>query len=84
MLQAVYSLRHYLEKRGFYVSSRLADRLGIRAKSVRLFFHLCVLCNLGGWICNLFNLSFSFKIEGPCKHEAYLSLRFIMPTLRRR
>lgn len=38
MLRAVYKLRHYLEKRGFYVSSRLADRLGMRAKSVRLFF----------------------------------------------
>ncbi|MAZ25692.1 MAG: PspC family transcriptional regulator [Cytophagaceae bacterium] len=31
-------IRHYFERNGFYVSSRLADRLGIRAKNVRLFF----------------------------------------------
>lgn len=31
-------IRFYFEKRGFYVSSRLADRLGMKAKSVRLFF----------------------------------------------
>jgi len=38
MLQFVYSIRHYFEKHGFYVSSRLADRFGMKAKSVRLFF----------------------------------------------
>jgi len=31
-------IRFFFEKRGFYVSSRLADRLGMKAKSVRLFF----------------------------------------------
>ena len=38
MLKLVYTARHYFEKHGFYVSSRFADRLGIRAKNVRLFF----------------------------------------------
>ena len=38
-------LRHYLERNGFYVSTRLADRLGMRAKTVRLSFI---------WICPLF------------------------------
>ena len=38
MLKLVYDIRHYFEKHGFYVSSRFADRLGIRAKNVRLFF----------------------------------------------
>ncbi len=38
MLKMVYSIRHFFEKHGFYVSSRFADRLGIRAKNVRLFF----------------------------------------------
>jgi phage shock protein PspC (stress-responsive transcriptional regulator) len=28
----------FFEKHGFHVSSRLADRLGMRATSVRLFF----------------------------------------------
>ena len=38
MLQMVYKIRHYLERHGYYVCARLADRLGMRAKSVRLFF----------------------------------------------
>tara|TARA_B100000795_G_C22679660_1_gene391247 strand:+ start:191 stop:421 length:231 start_codon:yes stop_codon:yes gene_type:complete len=38
MLKLTYSVRHYFEKHGFYVSSRFADRLGLRAKNVRLFF----------------------------------------------
>ncbi|MBT8316605.1 MAG: PspC domain-containing protein [Lutibacter sp.] len=32
------SLRHYFEKHGFAVSSRLADRLGMSVSNVRLFF----------------------------------------------
>ncbi|MEH6659052.1 PspC family transcriptional regulator [Leeuwenhoekiella marinoflava] len=34
----MHKLRHFFERNGFYVSSRLADRMGIRAKHVRLFF----------------------------------------------
>ncbi|WP_435263950.1 PspC domain-containing protein [Tenacibaculum sp. nBUS_03] len=34
----IHSVRHFFERNGFYVSSRLADRLGIRAVNVRLFF----------------------------------------------
>lgn len=34
----LHSLRHFFERHGFYVSSRLADRLGMRAVNVRLFF----------------------------------------------
>ena len=32
------AVRHYFERHGFAVSSRLADRLGMRALNVRLFF----------------------------------------------
>jgi hypothetical protein len=32
------SIRHYFELRGFDVSSRFADKLGIRTTNVRLFF----------------------------------------------
>jgi hypothetical protein len=31
------SIRYFFEKHGFHVSSRLADKLGMRANSVRLF-----------------------------------------------
>ncbi len=34
----MYRLRLFLERRGFYVCSRLADRLGMRTKNVRIFF----------------------------------------------
>ncbi len=34
----IYRIRYFFERNGFYVSSRLADRMGIRAKNVRLFF----------------------------------------------
>mgnify|MGYP001065621362 CR=1 FL=1 len=31
-------IRYYFEKHGFHVSQRLADKLGMRATHVRLFF----------------------------------------------
>ena len=34
----VHSMRYFFERHGYHVSSRLADRLGIRALNVRLFF----------------------------------------------
>ena len=37
-MKLIYAIRHFFERNGFYVSSRLADRLGIRANNVRLFF----------------------------------------------
>lgn len=38
MQQLIYNIRNFFERHGFYVSSRLADKLGMRAKFVRLFF----------------------------------------------
>ncbi len=32
------AIRHFFERHGFTVSSRLADKLGMRATNVRLFF----------------------------------------------
>lgn len=37
-MNIVHSVRHYFERHGYHVSSRLADRLGMRALNVRLFF----------------------------------------------
>ncbi len=34
----LYNILHFLEKHGFDVSSRLADRMGIKASNVRLFY----------------------------------------------
>lgn len=38
MTRFIHNIRYFFERHGFYVSSRLADKIGIRAKSVRLFF----------------------------------------------
>lgn len=37
-MSAVLNLKFFFEKHGFHVSARLADALGMRASSVRLFF----------------------------------------------
>ena len=37
-MKLIHSIRHYFERNGFDVSSRFADRLGMRATNVRLFF----------------------------------------------
>jgi len=34
----IHAVRHFFERHGFAVSSRFADKLGIRATNVRLFF----------------------------------------------
>ena len=38
MKNLIYNVRTFFERHGFYVSSRVADKLGMKAKSVRLFF----------------------------------------------
>jgi hypothetical protein len=37
-MKLILRLKYFFEKHGFHVSSRLADALGMRANSVRLFF----------------------------------------------
>lgn len=34
----MYRILHFFERHGFFVASRLADKLGMRATNVRLFF----------------------------------------------
>ena len=63
MLTLVYNIRHYFEKHGFYVSSRLADRLGMRVKSVRLFFIYVSFATLGIWFAVYLTLAFWLKLK---------------------
>ena len=63
MLQLVYKIRYYFEKRGFYVSSRLADRLGMRAKSVRLFFIYVSFATFGAGFAIYLTLAFWLKLK---------------------
>ncbi|HZW77945.1 MAG TPA: PspC domain-containing protein [Flavobacteriaceae bacterium] len=63
MLKLVYSIRYFFEKRGFYVSSRLADRLGMRAKNVRLFFIYLSFATLGVGFAIYLTLAFLLRLK---------------------
>ena len=63
MRQMVYNIRHYFEKRGFYVSSRLAERLGMRAKTVRLSFIYVSFATFGAGFALYLVLAFWLKIK---------------------
>lgn len=63
MRQYVYNLRYYLERNGFYVSSRLADKIGMRAKSVRLFFIYVTFFTFGVGFGVYLTLAFWLKLK---------------------
>ena len=57
------TLRYYLERHGFYVSARLADRLGMRAKTVRLSFIYVTFATLGVGFAVYLVLDFWMKMK---------------------
>ncbi len=59
----IQKIRFYFEKRGFYVSSRLADRLGMKAKSVRLFFIYSSFATFGFGFVVYLTLAFWLKLK---------------------
>lgn len=63
MLHIIYTIRHFLEKRGFYVSSRFADRLGIRVKNIRLFFIYLSFATLGAGFAIYITMAFLLKMK---------------------
>ncbi len=56
-------LRYFFEKRGFDVSSRLAERFGIRATNVRLFFIYLSFFTVGLSFAVYLFLAFSLKLK---------------------
>ncbi|MDT8347141.1 MAG: PspC domain-containing protein [Flavobacteriaceae bacterium] len=56
-------LRIVLERYGFYVSSRIADKLGIRPKNVRIFFIYTTFATLGFGFILYLNLAFWLKLK---------------------
>ena len=60
---ALFNLRHYFERNGFYVSSRLADRLGMRTKNVRLFFIYATFATAGLGFVVYLTLAFWLKLK---------------------
>ena len=63
MLSTVYKIRYYFEKHGFYVSSRLAERLGMKARSVRLFFIYISFATLGIGFGLYLTMAFLLKLK---------------------
>jgi len=63
MLKLIYSIRHFFERNGFYVSSRLADKIGMRAKTIRLFFIYLSFATLGMGFAIYLTLAFWLKIK---------------------
>ncbi|WP_224489844.1 PspC domain-containing protein [Robertkochia flava] len=56
-------LRYFFEKHGFAVTSRLADRLGMKAKNVRLFFIYATFATFGIWFLFYLVLAFWLKLK---------------------
>ncbi|MCM4159723.1 PspC domain-containing protein [Antarcticibacterium flavum] len=63
MLKFIYDIRHFFERHGFYVSSRLGDKIGIRARSIRLFFIYLSFATLGMGFAVYLTLAFWLKIK---------------------
>ncbi|WP_041496072.1 PspC family transcriptional regulator [Nonlabens marinus] len=59
----VTELRHYLEKYGFYVSTRMADRLGMRARNVRITFIYFTFATLGAGFAIYLIMAFWLRIK---------------------
>ncbi|MCF8716079.1 PspC domain-containing protein [Joostella atrarenae] len=62
-MSAIKNLRYYFEKNGYAVSSRLADRLGMKTKNVRLFFIYASFATLGIWFFVYLTLAFWLKLK---------------------
>ncbi len=63
MLQLVYKMRYFFERHGFDVASRLADRLGMRAKSVRIFFIYVSFVTVGVGFAMYLTLAFLLRLK---------------------
>ena len=62
-MSQVSTLRHFFEKYGFAVSTRLADFLGMNVKSVRLFFIYASFTTVVGGFLIYLTLAFWLKLK---------------------
>ena len=62
-MSQVSTLRHFFEKYGFAVSTRLADTLGMNVKSVRLFFIYASFTTVVGGFLIYLTLAFWLKLK---------------------
>ena len=57
------NILHFFEKNGFFEASRLADRLGMKATNVRLFFIYISFITAGLWFGVYLTLGFLLKLK---------------------
>ena len=62
-MSLVLQLKYFFEKQGFHIASRLADRLGMRANSVRLFFIYISFVTAGLWFGVYLTLGFVIRLK---------------------
>ena len=62
-MSPVIQLKYFFEKHGFHVSSRLADKLGMRASKVRLFFIYITFVTAGLWFGVYLTLAFWIRLK---------------------
>jgi len=65
-MSAIIKLKFFFEKHGFHVSSRLADKLGMRVTNVRLFFIYLSFVTAGLWFAvylTLLTLAFWIRLK---------------------
>lgn len=62
-MSVVIRLKYFFEKHGFNAASRLADKLGMRASSVRLFFIYITFVTAGLWFGVYLTLAFWIKLK---------------------
>ncbi|MBC7494524.1 MAG: PspC domain-containing protein [Flavobacterium sp.] len=59
----VIRLKYFAERHGFHVSQRLADTLGMRANSVRIFFIYISFVTAGLWFGVYLTLAFWMRLR---------------------
>ncbi|MFK7001400.1 PspC family transcriptional regulator [Flavobacterium oreochromis] len=59
----ILKLKYFFERQGFHIASRLADRLGMRANSVRLFFIYISCVTVGLWFGVYLTIGFIMKLK---------------------
>lgn len=59
----IIQLKYFFEKHGFHVSSRLADKLGMRANNVRMFFIYISFVTAGLWFGVYLTLAFWMRLK---------------------
>jgi phage shock protein PspC (stress-responsive transcriptional regulator) len=62
-MKFIHAVRHFFERHGFAVSSRLADKLGMRAANVRLFFIYISFVTVGLSFALYLTMAFLLKLK---------------------